>query len=90
MEECHLHLLIAVLCLCEEHQAALLITPVHSLNESAAFQNAVVVPLHFEHAPVLLDVNRGKSLLIPPLLCLTSIMLSDGFTLTLSIDSRSR
>lgn len=90
MEECHLHFLISLLSLSEEHQTALQVAPEYSLDETAAFQNAVVVPLDLEHAPVLLDVNSGQSLLVPPLLGLTSNWVSDNFALTLLTDSRSR
>jgi hypothetical protein len=51
------------------------IATVDSLNEPAAFQNGVIVPLDLEHPPVLLDVDCGLALLLPPLLCLTNMLL---------------
>jgi hypothetical protein len=51
------------------------IATVDSLNEPAAFQNGVIVPLDLEHPPVLLDVDCGLALLLPPLLGLTNILL---------------
>jgi hypothetical protein len=51
------------------------IATVDSLNEPAAFQNSVIVPLDLEHPPVLLNVNGGLALLLPPLLGLTNMLL---------------
>jgi hypothetical protein len=83
MEEGHLHFLISLLGLSEEHKAALQAASEHSLDETAAFQNAVVVPLDLEHAPVLLDVDSGEALLVPPLLGLTGNKVSGNCALTL-------
>ena len=70
--EGHLLVLAEFLLLTEEHHTALVVPAVHTLYESAALENGVVVPLDFEHPPVLLDVNRSLALLLPPLLCLTN------------------
>lgn len=72
MEEGHLHVLTAVLNALEEDEAALDEAAEGSLNEPAAPLNFLVVPLDFEHPPILLDVNRGLSLLVPPLLGLAT------------------
>lgn len=59
----------------EEHHPALVVATVDSLNEPATFQNGVVVPLDLEHPPVLLNVDCGLTLLLPPLLGLTNMLL---------------
>ena len=71
MIEGHLMRLTEILLLMKEHQPALVIATVHALDESAAFQNRVIVPLDFEHPPILLDGDGGIPLLLPPLLGLT-------------------
>ena len=75
MIECHLLVLAELLPPMEEHHPALVIATVDSLNEPAAFQNGVIVPLDLEHPPVLLDVDGGLALLLPPLLGLTNMLL---------------
>lgn len=75
MIECHLLVLAELLPPTEEHHPALVIATVDSLNEPAAFQNGVIVPLDLEHPPVLLDVDGGLALLLPPLLGLTNMLL---------------
>ena len=75
MIERHLLVLAQLLPLTEEHHPALVAATVDSLYEPAAFQNGVIVPLDFEHPPVLLDVDGGLALLLPPLLGLTNIQL---------------
>lgn len=71
MEEGHLHLLITPFGLSEKHHAPLVVAAIDPLNESAAFQNFVIVPLDLKHAPVLLDIDSGQALLVPPLFSLT-------------------
>jgi len=75
MIECHLLVLAQLLPLTEEHHPALVAATVDSLYEPAAFQNGVIVPLDLEHPPVLLDVDGGLALLLPPLLGLTNMLL---------------
>ena len=55
MVEGHLLALTELLLLTEEHHPALVVAAVDPLNEPAAFQNGVIVPLNLEHPPVLLD-----------------------------------
>jgi len=76
MIERHLLVLAQLLPLTEEHHPALVAATVDSLYEPAAFQNGVIVPLDLEHPPVLLDVDGGLALLLPPLLGLTNIQLA--------------
>jgi hypothetical protein len=71
MVEGHLHLLAPLFYPAKEHHASFNETTEHPLNEATTFQNGVVVPLDFEHAPVLLDGPRCQPLLIPPSLALT-------------------
>ena len=75
MIECHLLVLAQLLPLTEEHHPALVAATVDSLYEPAAFQNGVIVPLDLEHPPILLDVDGGLALLLPPLLGLTNMLL---------------
>ena len=75
MIESHLLVLAQLLPLMEEHHPSLVVATVDSLYEPAAFQNGVVVPLDLEHPPVLLDVDCGLALLLPPLLGLTNMPL---------------
>ena len=75
MIEGHLLVLAQLLPPSEEYHPALVAATVDSLNEPATFQNGVVVPLDLEHPPVLLNVDCGLSLLLPPLLGLTNMLL---------------
>lgn len=57
--------------LIEEHHSALVKTSENSLNEFAAAEYSLIVPLNLEHPPVLLYVNGRLSLLLTVLLSLT-------------------
>lgn len=72
MEESDLHVLIALLGLSKEYQTSLVVPSKYPLNDAAAPQDLVVIPLNLEHPPVLLDVNRSQTLLVSPLLGLTT------------------
>ena len=75
MIESHLLVFAELLPPTEEHHPALVVATVDSLYEPATFQNGVVVPLDLEHPPVLLNVDCGLALLLPPLLGLTNMLL---------------
>lgn len=75
MIECDLLVLAELLPPTEKLHPAMVTATVDSLNEPAAFQNGVIVPLDLEHPPVLLDVDGGLALLLPPLLGLTNMLL---------------
>lgn len=62
---------VAVLHLIEEHHSALVEASENSLNEFAAAEYSLIVPLDLKHPPVLLYVNSRLSLLLPVLLSLT-------------------
>lgn len=72
MEEGQLHLDVALLKVLKEHHSALLEASVNSLNELAAADYSLIVPLDLEHPPVLLDVDGRLPLLLPVFLCLTT------------------
>ena len=82
MIEGHLLGLTEFLLLTEEHHSALVIASVNSLNESAAFQNGVIVPLDLEHPPILLYRDSSISFLLAPLLCLATSTLTFLFLRT--------
>lgn len=71
MEERHLHFLIASLDLLKEYHSAFDEAAEHPLDQTAAFQNFVIVPLHLEHPPVLLNLNGAECFLISPFFGLT-------------------
>ena len=71
MEESHLHILIASFCLFKEDHSALDKAAENSLDQTAAFQNFVIVPLDLEHPPILLNVNGRQGLLVSPFLSFT-------------------
>jgi hypothetical protein len=72
MIEGHLLWLTNLLPLAEKDHPSLVIASVDPLDESATFQNGVVIPFDFKHSPVLLDSNGSFSFLFPPLFCLTT------------------
>jgi hypothetical protein len=57
MIERHLHILIDFLHWGEEHPATFLRASEYSLDDPATFQDGLIVPLDFQHPPVLLDLN---------------------------------
>jgi hypothetical protein len=64
-------LAVAVLHLIEEHHSALVEASENPLNELAAAEYSLIVPLDLEHPPVLLYVNGRLSLFLPVFLSLT-------------------
>jgi hypothetical protein len=78
MIESHLLGLAQLFLLMKEYQPALVIPTVDSLDESAAFQNGVIVPLDLKHPPILLNAYGCIPLLLSPLLSLT-ILISTHF-----------
>ena len=62
-----------LLSLPEEYVSAS-VASVDSLNVATGVENLLVVPLNFEHAPVLLNVDGCQLLFLSVLLCLTTGM----------------
>ena len=79
MIESQLLLLIKFLNLLKEDHPALVIAAVYALYEPATFQNSLIIPLDFEHSPVLLDVNCRCTFLLTPFLGLTRESLDKNF-----------
>jgi hypothetical protein len=75
MEKRHLLRSFVFLLFSEEPHPAFGMPSVYALDESATFENSLVIPLNFEHPPVLLDVNRSGPFFFSVLLSL-SIKLS--------------
>lgn len=71
MKECHLFASLILFLLSKEDLSPIYVALEYSLYKSTTFQNSLIVPLYFEHPPVLLNINCCLSLLLSVLLGLT-------------------